>query len=133
MRAHPSPLFPIVIFGPFTKWGIDYTTCNPPSAKGHKYIIVAVDYFMKWVEAMPTFGNDGEAMALFLFNQIISRFGIPKEIVTDHGSHFQNNMMAELAIKLGFRKEHSSPYYPQANGKVEAIKKILEDHSSKDD
>ena len=74
---------------------------------------------------MPTFGNDGETTALFLFNQVIARFGIPREIVTDHGSHFQNSMMAEMALKLGFRQEHSSPYYPQTNGKVEAVNKSL--------
>ena len=125
MCTHSAPLFPFVTIGLFTKWGIDYTTCNPPSTKGHKYIIVAVDYFTKWVEAMPTFGNDGETTAIFLFNQVIAHFGIPKEIVTDHGNHFQNNMMAELAIKLGFLQEHSSPYYPQANGQVEAMNKSL--------
>ena len=65
MCAHLAPLFPVIIVGPFTKWGIDYTTCNPPSAKGHKYIIVAVDYFTKWVKAMPTFGNDGETTTFF--------------------------------------------------------------------
>jgi hypothetical protein len=90
MRAHPAPMFPVITVGPFTKWGIDYTTCNPPSARGHRYIIVAVDYFTKWVEAMPTFKDDGETATLFLFNQIIARFGVPREIVTDHGSHFQN-------------------------------------------
>jgi len=74
---------------------------------------------------MPTFGNDGKTPALFLFNQVIARFGIPRDIVTDHGSHFQNSMMAELALKLGFRQEHSSPYYPQANGQVEAVNKSL--------
>jgi hypothetical protein len=68
MRAHPAPMFPVITVGPFTKWGIDYTTCNPPSARGHRYIIVAVDYFTKWVEAMPTFKDDGETAALFLFN-----------------------------------------------------------------
>jgi hypothetical protein len=73
---------------------------------------VVVDYFTKWVEAMPTFSNDGEMTALFIFNQIVARFGILKEIVTDHGSHFQNKMMSELTSKLGFKKEHSSPYYP---------------------
>eukprot|EP00253_Pinus_taeda_P031190 PITA_31190 len=116
MRAHPAPLFPIVTIGPFTKWGIDFTTCNPPSAANHRYIIVVVDYFTKWVEATPTYKNDSDTVALFLFNQVISRFGIPREIVTDHGSHFQNQLMSELALKLGFRQEHSSPYYPQANG-----------------
>jgi hypothetical protein len=88
MRAHPTPMFPVIIVGPFTKWGIDYTTCNPPLARGHCYIIIAVDYFTKWVEAMPTFKDDGETATLFLFNQIIARFDVPREIVTDHGSHF---------------------------------------------
>jgi hypothetical protein len=88
MRVHPTPMFPIIIVGPFTKWGIDYTTCNPPSARGHRYIIITVDYFTKWVEAMPTFKYYGETAALFLFNQIISRFDILRDIVTDHGRHF---------------------------------------------
>jgi hypothetical protein len=48
--------------GPFTKWGIDFTTCHPVSARGHRYIIVVVDYFTKWVEAMSTFNNDGEKL-----------------------------------------------------------------------
>jgi len=118
-------MFPVITVGPFTKWGIDYTTCKPPSAQGHRYIIVAVNYFTKWVEAMPTFKDDGETAALFLFNQIIAQFGVPREIVTDHGSHFQNQMMTELTSKLGLRQEHSSPYYPQANGQVEAVNKTL--------
>ena len=112
MRAYPAPMFPVITVGPFTKWGIDYATCNPPSARGHRYIIVVVDYFTKWVEAMPTFNNDGETVALFIFNQIVARFDIPKVIVTDHGSHFQNKMRSKLKSKIGFRQEHSSPYYP---------------------
>lgn len=81
MRAHPAPLFPVVTVGPFTKWGIDFTTCNPPSTANHRYIIVAVDYFTKWAEAMPTYKNDSDMIALFLFNQVISRFSISRESV----------------------------------------------------
>ena len=99
-------------------------TCNPTSAGGHKYIIVAVDYFMKWAKAMPTFKFGGETVAFFVFNQIIAQFGIPKVIVTDHGSHFQNSMMTELTTMLGFRQEHSSSFYPQANGQVEVVNKL---------
>jgi transposase InsO family protein len=73
---------------------------------------------------MSTFNNDGETVALFVFNQKVARFSIPKEIITDHGSHFQNKMMFELTSKLGF-KEHSSSYYPQANDQVEAVNKSL--------
>ena len=103
MRAHLTPLFPVITIGPFTKSGIDFTTCNPPLTGNHKYIIVAVDYFTKWDEAMPTFKNDSETTVLFLVNQVISRFGIPIKIVTDHGGHFQNQLMNELALKLGFQ------------------------------
>ena len=55
---------------------------------------------MKWVEAMPTFKGDGEIAAFFIFNQIIAWFFIPKVIVTDHSSHFQNNMIMKLTTIL---------------------------------
>lgn len=112
MHAHPAPLHPAVVVGPFTKWGIDFTMCNPPSAAGHHYIIVAVDYFTKWAKAIPTYNNDAKIATLFLFNHVIARFGIPKSIVTNHGTHFYNTMMAELTSMLHLDHEHSSPYYP---------------------
>jgi hypothetical protein len=111
--------------GPFAKWGIDFMTCHPHSTGGHGYIIVGIDYFTKWVEAMPTFDNTGRTAALFIFNHIIAWFGVPQVIITDHGSHFRNFMMSELTEKLGLRHENSTPYYPQANDQVEAINKIL--------
>ena len=86
---------------------------------------MAVDYFTKWEEAMPTIKSDGETAAHFVFNQIITWFRIPRELVTDHGSHFQNRMMEELESKLRFKQEHSSSYYPQENGQVEVVNKSL--------
>ena len=74
---------------------------------------------------MPTFKEDGEKVAYFVFNQIITRFGIPKEIVTDHGSHFQKSMMTELTTMLGFNQDHSSSFCSQENGQVEAVNKTL--------
>ena len=71
-------------------------TCHPVSTQGHKYIIVAIDYFTKWAEAMPTYLNDGKTTALFTFNHIIARFEVPKQLVIEHGSHFQNAIMTEL-------------------------------------
>ena len=88
MRAPHAPLHPIIAVGPFAKWGIDFITCNPHSAGRHAYIILAVDYFNKWAEAMPTFEADGKTAAIFVFNNIIARFGVPQAIITDHGRHF---------------------------------------------
>ena len=99
--------------------------CRPTSTRGHGYIIVAMDYFKKWDEAMPTYAKEGKIAALFLFNHIITRFRIPRAIVTDHGSNFQNKMMVERTGKLGFRHDNSTPYYPQDNDQVKAINKVL--------
>eukprot|EP00253_Pinus_taeda_P033152 PITA_33152 len=111
-RIPPTPLHLVVVVGPFTKWGIDFMTRNPTSAGGHGYIIVTVDYFTKLVEAMPTLNNSGEIAALFVFNHVVSRFGVPQDIVIDHGSHFRNHMMVEFASKLGLSQNNSTPYYP---------------------
>ena len=67
--------------------------CNPTSSGGHHHIIVVVDYFTKWVEAMPTIKSNDEIVAHFIFNQIITQLDIPKELESDHGRHFQNKMM----------------------------------------
>ena len=99
--------------------------CMPTSVRGYGYIIVAMDYFTKWDKEMPTYVEDGKTTALFLFNHVIARFGVPQAIVTDHESHFQNQTMTKMSAKMGFLHENSNPYYPQANGQVEAINKVL--------
>ena len=60
MCSKPTMLHPIITTSPFTKWGLDFIDCNLASAGGHHHIIVAVDYFMKWAEAMPTVKSNGE-------------------------------------------------------------------------
>ena len=125
MHAPPAPPHPIIAVSPFTKWGIDFITCNSHSVGGHAYIILVVDYFTKWAEAMPTFSADSKTAETFVLNHIIARFGVPQAIITDHGSHFRNIMMTELTNQLGLRHDSSTPYYPQDNGLVEAINKVL--------
>ena len=80
---------------------------------------------MKWEGDMPAIKFGGETATHFVFNLIITRFGILRDIVTDHGRHFQNRMMDELSSKLGYKKDHSSSYYPQENGQVEVVNKSL--------
>jgi transposase InsO family protein len=115
----------VVSVGPFVKWGIDFMTCHPHLAGGHGYIIVAIDYFTKWAEVMSTFDNTRNTTTLFIFNHVIAHFGVPQAIVTDHSSQFRSFMMSELTENLGLHHDNSMPYYPQANGKVEAINKVL--------
>ena len=72
----PTPLHSMIVVGPFSKWGIDFMHCKPTSVGGHGYIIVAVDYFMKWAEAMPTYVEDSNNTSLFLFNHVLARFKV---------------------------------------------------------
>ena len=95
-RTHPALLHPVIVVGPLSKWGIDFMHCNPTSVGRHGYIIIAIDYFTKWVEEMPTYAEDGKTAALFLFNHVIARFGVPQAVVTNHGSYFWNQVMVEL-------------------------------------
>ena len=67
----------------------------------------------------------GIESCIFFFHHVIARFGVPQAIVTDHGKHFRNHMMAKLTAKLGLSHDNSTPYYPQSNGQVEAINKII--------
>eukprot|EP00253_Pinus_taeda_P006407 PITA_06407 len=69
MHAPLALLHLVISVGPFSKWGIDFVTINLVSSARHKYIIVAVDYFTKWAEALPTYQANGETVVLFLFNQ----------------------------------------------------------------
>jgi len=71
-------------------------TRNTRLVGGHGYIIVAVDYFTKWAEAMATYNANGTTAVQFLFNHVIARFGVPQAIVIEHGSHFCQYMMAEM-------------------------------------
>ena len=66
MHSPPSHLHPVITIGPFAKWGINFMMCNPHSTEEHAYIIIAMDYFTKWVEAMPTLTTDGKTAAQFL-------------------------------------------------------------------
>lgn len=115
-RAPPVPLHLVITANPFCKWGIDFMECQPPSINGHKDIIIVVKYCIKWEEVMPTFNNTTETTTKFFFNHVITHFGVPKQLVSNHGTHFQNDMLQDLSHLLGFVHDFSTPYYPRANG-----------------
>lgn len=69
----PTALHPIITIKPFAKWGIDIMTCKPRSSREHGYIIVPIDYFTKWAEAMPTCDSEGKTATQFIFNHIIAQ------------------------------------------------------------
>jgi hypothetical protein len=101
-----------------------------PSSKGYLYILVAVDYVSKWVEAIATKTNDRHVVMRFIRENIFSRFGIPRAIISDNGSHFKNSSFRALVAKYAVTHKLATTYHPQTCGQVEVsnrqIKAILE-------
>nr|GEU79878.1 reverse transcriptase domain-containing protein [Tanacetum cinerariifolium] len=112
----------------FDIWGIDFM--GPfPSSKGNKYILVAVDYLSKWVEAKALPTNDARVVVKFL-KSLFSRFGIPRAIISDRGTHFCNDQFTRIMIKFGVTHRLATAYHPQTCGQVEisnhGLRRILE-------
>ncbi|GJY27749.1 reverse transcriptase domain-containing protein [Tanacetum coccineum] len=112
----------------FDVWGIDFM--GPfPSSRGNKYILVAVDYLSKWVEAKALPTNDARVVVKFL-KSLFSRFGAPRAIISDRGTHFCNDKFAKVMSKYDVTHRLSTPYHPQTSGQVEVtnrgLKRILE-------
>ena len=113
----------------FDLWGMDFMGQFPLSFN-NLYILLAVDYVSKWVEAIPTRTNDASVVAQFLRSHIFTRFGTPRALITDRGTHFYNKMVEKVLHKYGVQHRTSLAYHPQANGQVEVsnreIKSIME-------
>ncbi|GKB11366.1 reverse transcriptase domain-containing protein [Tanacetum coccineum] len=112
----------------FDVWGIDFM--GPfPSSHGNKYILVAVDYLSKWVEAYALPTNDARVVVKFL-KFLFARFGTPRAIISDRGTHFCNDQFAKVMSKYGVTHRLATSYHPQTSSQVEVsnrgLKRILE-------
>ena len=127
--GNKMPLRGIMVMQLFDVWGIDFMGPFPPSF-GNLYILLAVDYVSKWVEAVACPRNDANSVVSFLQKNILSRFGTPRTIISDGGSHFANKIFAKLMSRYGIKHVMSLAYHPQTNGQAEIsnreIKRILE-------
>ena len=122
------PLNLILVVDLFDVWGIDFM--RPFSSSfGYVYILVGVDYVSKWVKVVPCRAADHRVVLKFLKENIFSRFGVLKAIISDGGSHFCNKTFENLLAKYSVKHKVATPYHPQTSGQVELanreIKTIL--------
>ena len=127
-RRDEMPQNFILVCEVFDVWGIDFMGPFPVSF-GNKYILVAVDYVSKWVEAQALPTNDARVVVKFL-KKLFSRFGTPRAIISDRGTHFRNAQFINALKKYGVTHRVATPYHPQTSGQVEVtnrdLKRILE-------
>ncbi|XP_052625948.1 uncharacterized protein LOC128132967 [Lactuca sativa] len=128
-QKNQMPQNPILVCEIFDVWGIDFMGPFPVSF-GNAYILLAVDYVSKWVEAKATRSDDAKTVIEFLKSNVFARFGVPRALISDRGTHFCNKMMEALLKKYHVTHRVSTAYHPQTNGQAEVsnreVKSILE-------
>ena len=90
-------------------------------------MVVAIDYFTKWVEAEAMSVISGQNIIKFFFKNIICRFGIPNTIISDNGKQFADNPFKDWCVKQGIKQNFTSVAHPQANGQVEVTNRTIVD------
>ncbi|GJV00684.1 reverse transcriptase domain-containing protein [Tanacetum coccineum] len=110
---------------PFYKWGIDIAGPFPEGLAKVKFLIVAIDYFTKWIEAKLVVTITGNQVKKFVWDNIVCRFGLPGEIVSDNGKQFHDNPFKDWCEKLCIRQCFASVKHPQINGLVERANRSL--------
>ena len=127
-RKDEMPMSPIHICEIFDAWGIDFM--GPfVNSNGYEYILLVVDYVSRWIEAIVARKSDSKTVVKFLEN-LVSRFGHPKILISDGGSHFINSQVRKFTKNNGIEHRVSTPYHPQTNGLAEVsnreIKTIIQ-------
>ncbi len=115
--GHLHPVSPTAV--PFYIIGMDY--CGPfvTSSNDNKYVLVVTDLFTRFVTATAVPSNTAAITALTLFRHIFCRYGVCSTLITDQGTHFNNQLMNAFQHLLGYTHIFSTPYHPQSNGIVE--------------
>ena len=97
----------------------------PTAPAQKKFLLVATDYFSKWVEAEAYASIKDKYVTKFVWKNIVCRFGIPQTIIVDNGPQFDSIAFRNFCSELNIRNSYSTPHYPQSNGQAEATNKTL--------
>ena len=129
-RIVKPPLSPIPVGGPFDRVGVDVLQL-PKTRSGNKYVIVFMDYLTKWPEAFATPDQTAPTIAKVFVEHVVSRHGVPNQLLSDRGPAFLSRLFLEVCAVLGTKKVNTSAYHPQTDGLVERFNRTLTDMLAK--
>jgi hypothetical protein len=110
---------------PFAQWGIDIVGPLPTAPGNYTHVVVAVEYFSKWVEAKPLLSITSATMQKFFWQNIVCRFGVLYKVTVDNGKQFDSTDFKEFCTYLGTKLCFASVYHPQSNGAVEWANRVI--------
>ncbi|PKU59906.1 hypothetical protein MA16_Dca019608 [Dendrobium catenatum] len=126
LHQPPNVLHPTIASWPFESWGTDIIgSIDPPSSRGHRFILAATDYFSKCAEAVPLREVKAQQVLKFFKENVVYRFGVPHWNILDNGRSFRNTKIKSFSKRHNIDWRYSTIYYPRANGLAEAFNKTL--------
>ncbi|KAK3002009.1 hypothetical protein RJ639_022183 [Escallonia herrerae] len=124
-RLAPTALTTLNSPIPFAMWGMDILGPFPPALAQRKFVIVAIDYFTKWVEAEALSSITEQKCEDFFWRSVVCHFGIPRVLVTDNGRQFNNHTFRAFCANLSIEQRFTSVAHPQTNGQTEVTNRTL--------
>ena len=124
-QAFRAPLQPITSGYPNQIVAMDFVGPLPQTPRGNRYILVMVDLFTKWCEAVPLPSSDAVTTAQAIFDNWIARHGAPEQLHSDRASDFESRVIAELCQILNVSKTRTTAYHPQGNGQAERTNRTI--------
>ena len=124
------PLTPIPVDGPFDRMGVDVLQL-PKTRRRNRYAVVFMDYLTKWPEVYATRDQTAPTIAKLLVERIISRHGVPRQLLSDRGPSFLSKLMLEVCSVMGIKKVNTTAYHPQTDGLIERFNRTLVDMLAK--
>jgi hypothetical protein len=123
-KAHQGEMRPLKVPTAFDRWHLDFLDL-PTTVKGNRWLLIGVDYATSWPVARAVPIASKEAVADFLYEEIVMNFGVPSEIVTDRGANFTSDLVKEYLKRIGTNHKLTSAYHPRTNGKAERFNGII--------
>ncbi|GFZ14654.1 hypothetical protein Acr_24g0008440 [Actinidia rufa] len=124
-RLPHTEMVPMSSPWPFAQWGIDILGPLPQAPLQRKFLIVAIDYFTKWIKAQPLAKITEKNTRNFIWKHLVCRFGIPKVIISDNARQFDNDKFRLFCSDLAISHHFSSPGHPKSNGQVEVTNRTI--------
>ena len=123
-HPRPPPLTPMPVVPPLHTWHMDFLKLKT-TPEGYRYLLLFVDSGSRWCEAVPTKRQDAEVVAKHLYETIVTRYGVPREIVSDLGQQFRSKLVKALAELFDIKQLFTSPYHPQTNASCERMNSFI--------